>query len=80
MNTEHSYRKQRSEPWIMKAMILVLLVVWLPVLSNGFLLNWDDQWMVLENPYLQDANLQVVGTIFTNSYGSQYSPVNSLAY
>ncbi|MEX2602428.1 MAG: hypothetical protein WD355_12305 [Balneolaceae bacterium] len=75
-----SFNIIKSEPWIMKAMILLLVIAWLPVLSNGFLLNWDDQWMVLQNPYLQETSLEAASAIFTDSYGGQYSPVNSLAY
>lgn len=58
----------------------VLAVIWSPVLDNDFLTNWDDQWMVTGNPHLQMDAAEAVLTTFTESYGGQYSPVNTLAY
>lgn len=58
----------------------VLAVVWTPVLNNNFLTNWDDQWMVTGNPYLQMDTHEAILAMFTESYGGQYSPVNTLAY
>lgn len=62
-------------------MILLLGVIWLPVLSNGFLTNWDDQWMVLNNPHLLQVDfISAIHAMFTEYYGGQYSPVNTLTY
>jgi hypothetical protein len=68
------------------AMLLVLFVVWSPVLNNGFLTNWDDQWMVTGNPHLLEVthlnaiSPEAVATVFTEPYNGQYSPFNTLAY
>lgn len=61
-------------------MAAVLALIWSPVLDNDFLTNWDDQWMVTGNPHLQMDTPEAVQAIFTESYGGQYSPVNTLAY
>ena len=64
----------------------VLAAVWFPVLNNDFLTNWDDQWMVTGNPHLYEIlqfntiSFETITTIFTESYGGQYSPINTLAY
>jgi hypothetical protein len=58
----------------------VLAFIWSPVLNNDFLTNWDDQWMVTGNPHLQLDTPEAVQAMFTESYGGQYSPVNTLAY
>jgi hypothetical protein len=68
------------------AMLAVLFVVWSPVLNNGFLTHWDDQWMVTGNPhllevtYLNTISTDAVATLFSEPYNGQYSPVNTLAY
>jgi len=68
------------------AMVVVLAVVWSPVLNNGFLTNWDDQWMVTGNPHLFEVthlntiSTDAIAATFSEPYGGQYSPVNTLAY
>lgn len=68
------------------ALISILIVVWLPVLNNDFLTNWDDQWMVTGNPHLLEVthhntiSFDAVTTTFSEPYGGQYSPVNTLVY
>ncbi|TVQ03164.1 MAG: hypothetical protein EA359_10285 [Balneolaceae bacterium] len=67
-------------------MIGMLAVAWMPVLNNDFLTNWDDQWMVTGNPHLFEVthlntiSYDAVATTFSEPYGGQYSPVNTLAY
>lgn len=67
-------------------MAVVLAVVWSPVLNNDFLTNWDDQWMVLQNPYLLEmthfgeVSGETVTAIATEPHNGQYSPINTLAY
>jgi hypothetical protein len=71
---------------ILVGMVVVLAVVWSPVLNNGFLTNWDDQWMVTGNPHLFEVthlntiSADAVATTFSETNGGQYSPVNTLAY
>lgn len=78
------YRGKRAV--LITAMAGALAVVWAPVLNNGFLTNWDDQWMVTGNPhllevtYLNTLSTDAVVTTFSESYNGQYSPVNTLAY
>jgi hypothetical protein len=68
------------------AMVVVLAVIWSPVLNNDFLTNWDDQWMVTGNPhlfevtYLNTISTDALAATFSEPYGGQYSPVNTLAY
>jgi hypothetical protein len=67
-------------------MAVVLAIIWSPVLNNGFLSNWDDQWMVLQNPYLlevthfNEVSGETVAAIATEPHNGQYSPINTLAY
>jgi protein O-mannosyl-transferase len=71
---------------LVAVMLIVLAVVWQPVLNNDFLTNWDDQWMVTGNPHLLEVthlntiSTDAVAATFSEPYGGQYSPVNTLAY
>jgi protein O-mannosyl-transferase len=79
---------QKPKGWVVLvlAMIALLAVVWQPVLSNGFLTNWGDQWMVTGNPHLFEVthlntiSTDAIATTFSEPYGGQYSPINTLAY
>lgn len=79
-------QKRSGRVVLILAATAVLVAVWFPVLNNGFLTNWDDQWMVTGNPYLYEVthlntvSFETVSTIFSEPYGGQYSPVNTLAY
>jgi hypothetical protein len=70
--------------WKRNTLIFVMSVVvaltFSPVLNNGFLTNWDDQWMVLDHPHLQQSDFSSVQAMLTEPYGNQYSPLNTLAY
>src|SRR5699024_2540146 len=61
-------------------LLISITVIYAPTFSNSFLANWDDQWMVTENPYLNEFNLSAMVSIFTETYGGQYSPLNTLMY
>lgn len=41
---------------------------------------WDDEWMVLTNPYLTKYDLGSLFEVVFTSFQGQYSPVNSLMY
>ncbi|NBC04810.1 MAG: hypothetical protein GVY20_14045 [Bacteroidetes bacterium] len=73
-------QKPKGRIILVIAMTAVLVAAWFPVLNNDFLTNWDDQWMVTGNPHLQLDTPEAVQAMFTESYGGQYSPVNTLAY
>lgn len=81
-NLQHS----KSRAVILVSMVVILAVVWSPVLNNGFLTNWDDQWMVTGNPHLFEVthlntiSTDAVAATFSETYGGQYSPVNTLVY
>lgn len=61
-------------------MSATIVIVYSPILYNDFLNNWDDQWMVTGNPYLNELNWSGIYSIFVEHYQSQYSPINTIAY
>ncbi len=71
---------RKIEAWGIVAVLAVSVAVFSPVLNNDFLTHWDDQWMILENPYLEEVSTSTVAAAFTESYGQQYSPLNTMTY
>jgi len=56
----------------------VLIVYW-GVLSNDFLVTWDDDAYVLENPHLNINSTQDVAELFTITYEGNYHPISMLS-
>jgi len=58
----------------------VCLLTYYPSLDNHFQQEWDDQWMLLENPLLFYPTWEAIGRSFFTFYHNQYSPLNQLYY
>lgn len=59
--------------------ILAVLAVYGHSLFNGFLMGWDDGWMIF-NDYTKNFSWNGIVAIFTDFYRGQYSPLNQLLY
>ncbi len=58
--------------------LVVTLVVFLPVLRNGFT-NWDDIMYVTGNPLLKDLSVSGIKAIFSTPVVSNYHPLTILS-
>ena len=58
---------------------LVVLLVFLPSLRNGFI-NWDDQVYVLNNSSIKALTAANLRKIFTSYYVSNYQPLTLLSF
>jgi hypothetical protein len=58
----------------------VVLAVYFPILSNAFLLFWNDNWMVMNSYTFDGFAPDNIKKILTEPYNGQYSPVNQLYY
>src|SRR6188472_3605294 len=58
--------------------LAVILVVFLPVLRNGFT-NWDDILYVTGNPLLKDLSIKGLKAIFSTPVVSNYHPLTILS-
>lgn len=76
-NLVHS-RINRAMPIF--ALSVVIALIYLPILQNGFLANWDDQWMIPKDLSLSELNLSTIYALFTEPYRGQYSPPIMLIY
>jgi hypothetical protein len=58
----------------------ITFLVFFPSYFNHFQKEWDDTWMLLENPYVLNFSWDQFWYHCTHFYCTQYSPVNSLLY
>ena len=61
-------------------LILITSIVFIPTFSNDFQRAWDDQWQLLENPFVLEHSFENILYHFTDFYHGQYSPINTLVY
>ena len=65
---------------VVLSVMIITLVVYAPSFLNDFQRGWDDQWQVLDNPFVTNHSWGYFTYHFANFYHGQYSPVNTLFY
>jgi len=74
----------QSFPLIYKILLAVVLVLTLIVFSNtlknDFIVNWDDDGYVLNNPTIQHLDKASVKEIFSSFHMGNYHPLTTLTY
>lgn len=61
-------------------LLLSVILIYYPVIRFGFLIGWDDQWLVI-NHYTEDGfTWRNLYAIITDYYYGQYAPVNQIYY
>lgn len=56
------------------------LIFFSPTFFNYFQTSWDDQWQLINNPYVVNLSFRSFLYHISNFYHGQYSPVNTLYY
>ena len=70
----------REKIFYLSLLSLAAALVYFPILGNGFLYFWDDQWVVM-NRYTEGGfNLWNLWAILSEFYHGQYAPLNELLY
>lgn len=64
--------------WTIISLIPFTIMVLYSILNNDFQMQWDDQEYIVNNPTIKDWSLQNLSALFTEEYGYQYSPINSI--
>jgi len=64
--------------WISGILLLVFLV-YIPLHQNGFLVSWDDNRYIIDNPHIQSLNLNSVLQSFTTYYDGHYHPITLIS-
>ncbi len=75
------YRAISGKHYLMLLGILILAgIVFSNTLNNDFILGWDDQDQVVNNPDIKDLSFESVKTIFKTFYVGMYQPITTLSY
>jgi hypothetical protein len=59
--------------------ILVFGIYGITLMHNSSFF-WDDGWMIVNNDYIRNLDIDNIFMMFSKSYYSQYSPLNTLLY
>jgi len=65
--------------WAPVAVLTFTALLYIRALYNGFA-NWDDDYYILNNPFIRDFSLNGVKAIFLSFYYSNYHPLTTLTY
>ena len=70
-----------EDPRLLGAIIIFLtFFAFFPSLKNDFILSWDDNAYVTENPIIRHLNLQSIQQMFTKQVNGTYVPLPLLSY
>lgn len=70
-----------SGRWLQLGLIcIVTLVVYWPTFDNGFQMEWDDQWMLINHELVLNPTWENLQYYFTHYVDGQYFPLNQLYY
>ncbi len=64
----------RNQYLFIFGLLVVIFIVYSRSFSNQFI-NYDDDFYILEHPYLQNFSFANIKPMFTEFYGSQYAPI-----
>lgn len=60
-------------------MLLSVITFW-PTFANGFQMEWDDQWMVVNSQTVRRWNKSLLLSIFIDPSHGQLAPINQMLY
>jgi len=76
--------EQKSIPLAYKVLLAAVLILTLIVFSNSFknnfIVNWDDDGYILNNPTIQHFDKGSIHEIFTSFHMGNYHPLTTLTY
>ena len=77
----HTGKRSISISWLKYVGLVGLcFVVYFPTFYNGFQLEWDDQWMLINHELVLNPNWDNIWYYLTNYVDRQYFPLNQLYY
>ena len=68
----------KREYWVLLAILIVTVIVFIPIFSNEFT-NWDDKQYVLDNTLIKDLSWKGLKEIFSTPVVSNYHPFTVLS-
>ncbi len=70
----------RTHLWPVLTLLVVTWGVYFQTLGHDFIINWDDNLYVLENPDIAGVSLEHLKRVFTSFYVGNYAPLQMLSY
>ncbi len=64
---------------IISCILLITAIVFSNSIDNGFIINWDDDGYILNNPLIRDLSWNGIKTIFTVPHIDNYHPLTTLS-
>lgn len=86
MNIKMDYRIIKMVKQILKRhcplllILFITIISFLPSLTNGFQMEWDDQWMVVNSQTVGRPSWYLLLSIFTVPSHGQIAPINQMLY
>lgn len=72
--------KKNIAAWLYLAPVLVLtFILYATTLSNYFIINWDDDGYIINNPMLKDFSWNSIVFMFTHFHLDNYHPITTLS-
>ena len=69
-----------SSHWPLFGILIVTVIAFWPTFTNGFQMEWDDQWMVINSQTVGRLNSYLFLSIFTIPNHGQIAPINQILY
>lgn len=70
---------KRTERLLLAGLLVLVFLVYAGSLKNGFILNWDDNGYVTENPHLKELSSENISFFFSEYYLSNYHPLTMVS-
>ena len=69
-----------NSSWVyLVPVLLFTFIVFSPSLKNYFIINWDDDGYIINNPFLKNFSWNGVVAIFTQFHLDNYHPLTTLS-
>jgi len=73
-NSSATSTSNRNQYFYILGLLIIIFIVYSRSFGNQFI-NYDDDFYILEHPYLQNFSFANIKPMFTEFYGSQYAPI-----
>lgn len=69
-----------SSHWPLFGILVVTVIAFWPTFTNGFQMEWDDQWQVMNTFTSDGLRMDALRVSFTEGISGQYDPLNQFLY
>lgn len=77
-NTETLLSYKKWSLWIFGILVLILLI-YIPLHQNGFLVTWDDNRYIIDNPHIKSLDINSMIESFSIYYDGHYHPLTLIS-